>query len=77
MYEFNLGAFGFGFLILLAGAAVVVFHKWIGDNLAGGIGSYDKIKLWGVIGCLVGFIIMLNLHYVILSFLIKTFFVTG
>lgn len=51
-----------GLGIFMAGGAVVVFHQKIADNLASGISSYDRVKLFGLIGSGVGLLIMMNLH---------------
>jgi hypothetical protein len=69
-YEFDVGSFFVGLLILLAGVAFVRWHQIIADNFAGGVSSYDKAKLWALITCGVGFIVMLNLH----TMLLKAFF---
>ena len=73
-YEFSIGAFFGGILILLAGAAFLRWHQKIADNLGSGVSSYDKYKLWALICCGVGFIVMLNLHIFILGNLLKSVF---
>jgi hypothetical protein len=65
-YEFDLGAFFIGLLILGAGVAFVRWHQVIADNFAGGVSSYDKAKLWASITCGVGVLVMLNLHTMLL-----------
>jgi len=69
-YEFSIGSFFIGLLILIAGVAFVRWHQVIADNLAGGVSSYDKAKLWAFITCGVGLMIMVNLH----TMLFKAFF---
>ena len=73
-YEFSSGAFFFGILILIAGILLVRFHQWIGDNFAGGLGSYERIKLFGVLACLLGLIVMVNLHTLLLGALVRMIF---
>jgi hypothetical protein len=48
---------------------MVKFHRAIADNLAGGVQSYDKIKLWGVIAIIGGFVVMCNLHTLLFYFI--------
>ena len=74
MYEFSLGAFFFGLLILAAGAIMTVFHQKLADNLASGVSSYDRFKLWGLIICGVGIVIMTGLHTIILNWLLGSLF---
>ena len=65
--SFNLGAFIIGFLILAAGGACVIFYRQIAENLAHGVSSYDHVKLFGIIAIALGFLVMTNLHTVILE----------
>ena len=74
MYEFSLGSFFFGLLILAGGVALMLWHQWIADNFGGGVSSYDRYKLWALIACGVGFIVMLNLHTLILGFIFSQIF---
>lgn len=69
MWEFNIGWFLGGIAIIIGGTLVVVFHKWIGDNMASGLSSYGKIKLFGVIAIGVGLLCMTNLHTTLLRFI--------
>jgi hypothetical protein len=73
-YEFSVGSFFFGFIILLAGVAFVKWHQVIADNLGSGVSSYDRYKLWALITCGVGLIVMVNLHTYILTNLFRTIF---
>ncbi len=66
-YEFNIGTFFIGIIILIVGAAFMRWHQVIADNLGGGVMSYDKYKLWALITCCIGFLVMLNLHWFILG----------
>ena len=70
----NIGTFFIGLLIFIAGGTIVIFHRQIGDNLASGISSYDKVKLTGVIIAILGFIVMVNLHAIILNGIINLIF---
>ena len=69
-YEFSLGSFFFGLMIIIAGAVFMRFHQWVADNFGGGLGSYDRYKLYALITVIVGFLVMTNLHVVILRFLL-------
>ncbi|MFV0485119.1 MAG: hypothetical protein ACK5MU_02755 [Candidatus Saccharimonadales bacterium] len=72
-WEFSIGWFMLGLLILIAGGLVVVFYRQISENLASGVSSYDKVKLFGLIGCGVGLLIMMNLHTLLLQFFVSLF----
>lgn len=73
-WTFDLGWFIGGLVILIAGGLLVVFHRQIGDNLASGVRSYDRIKLVGVITIIVGFLVTANLHTLILGAILGLFF---
>jgi hypothetical protein len=70
-FTFDFGWVIGGIVIAAAGGAIVYFHKQIADNLASGVSSYEKVKLFGVITTVIGLIIMANLHTLILTFLVK------
>jgi len=69
-YTFDWGAFILGILILAAGGALVVYYRPIADNFGSGAASYDRYRIWGLIGCGLGLVVMLNLH----TFLLTLFF---
>ena len=69
--EFNTGWLFGGLLIVLAGGLIVIFYKQIADNLANGVSSYDRVKLFGVIAIIVGLICTANLHTLLLSWLVN------
>ncbi len=73
-YEFTWGAFVIGILILSAGAALIAWHRPIADTMASGVSSYERFKLWGLIGCGLGIIVMLNLHVMILRWIFGSIF---
>ena len=66
-YEFSVGSFFVGLLILAAGVAFLKWHQKIADNMGGGVGSYEQYKLWAFIACGLGMIVMVNLHAMILT----------
>ena len=68
-YEFNLGWMMVGLVITIVGALVVVFYRPIADNVANGVSSYDKVKLFGIITIIVGLLTTSNLLLFILSFI--------
>jgi uncharacterized membrane protein YidH (DUF202 family) len=70
MYELSAGSFIVGLLILAAGVALMRWHQWAGDNFGSGYSSYERYKFWAIVACVLGFIVMVNLHTVILRFLI-------
>jgi hypothetical protein len=70
MYEVSLESFMVGVLILAAGVAFVRWHQWVADNFGSGVGSYEQYKFWAVMTCLVGLVVMINVHSVILNWLL-------
>jgi len=73
-YEFSFTSFFIGFIIVAIGAAFMLWHRVIADNLGSGISSYDRFKLWALITVVVGFIVMMNLHVFILGNLLSSLF---
>ena len=73
-YEFSFASFFIGFIIVAVGAAFMLWHQVIADNLGSGVSSYDRFKLWALITCIVGFVVMLNLHWFILGNLLLSVF---
>lgn len=69
-YEFNVGWMIGGLVITIAGALVVFFHRPIAENMANGVSSYDKVKLFGIITIIVGLLTTSNL----LLFLLRLVF---
>jgi len=69
MYELSLGSFFVGILILASGVALMRWHQWVADNFGSGYSSYDRYKLAALIVCALGFIVIINLHTVILRML--------
>ena len=73
-WNFSFGWFALGLFIFIAGTLITVKFQTIADNLAGGISSYGKVKLFGIITAGVGFLVMANLHTLVLSLLVKLIF---
>ena len=73
-YTFSWGWFGVGLLILLAGVALTVWYRPIADNFGSGVVSYERFRLWGLIGCGTGLLVMLNLHSLFLSWFFSMLF---
>lgn len=65
-YEFSWTSFIIGLLVLAAGVVFMRFHQWIADNLGAGVGSYERYKLYALIACALGLVVMINLHSLIL-----------
>ena len=70
-FTFSIGWLIGGLVIDAAGGAVVIFYQKIADNLASGVSSYDKVKLFGVITIVVGLLVAMNLHTFILSLIVS------
>ena len=68
-WSFSWGWFFGGIAILAAGAIIVKCHRAIAENLASGVQSYDKVKLFGVITCIMGMIFIANIHSTLLYFI--------
>ena len=73
-YEFSVGSFFLGLIILAVGVAFVKWYQPVADNFGSGASSYDRYKLWAFITCLVGLVVMVNLHTMLLTWLFVTFF---
>ncbi len=73
-YEFSLGWFFGGIAITIAGGLIVVFYRQIAENLANGVSSYEKVKLFGVIAAILGLILTANLHTFLLGIIFKLLF---
>lgn len=73
-YTFSWGWFLIGFIVLLGSGALTAWYRPVADNFGSGPASYDRFRLWGVIGCGIGFILMLNLHTLILTAIFSQFF---
>jgi hypothetical protein len=73
-WNFSFGWFFLGVIILAAGTAITVFYQKIADNIASGVSSYEKVKLAGIITAVIGFLIMANLHTLILSLFVNLVF---
>ena len=73
-YIFSWGSFVFGIIILIISACIVVWHRQLADTFSSGASSYERYQLWGVIGCVLGLLVMTNLHTLILSAFLGLFF---
>ena len=73
-WEFSVGWFFLGVLIVVGGTLMVVFYRQISENFAHGISSYDKVKFWGIMAIVLGLLIMMNLHTMILEWLVNLVF---
>ncbi len=60
-YQFNFGWMVAGLAITLAGALVVIFYRPIAENMANGVSSYEKVKLFGIIAVIIGLLTTSNL----------------
>ena len=73
-YEFSIGSFFIGLIILLAGAAFVRWYQWVADNFGSGVVSYDRYRLVALLTCVLGLIVMINLQTTILVLLFDAIF---
>jgi hypothetical protein len=73
-YEFSVGSFFVGLLILAIGIAFVKWYQLIADNLGSGVSSYDHYRLYALITCGLGLVVMLNLHTMFLRWFFSMLF---
>ena len=73
-YTFSFGWMFAGIVIAVVGGLIVFFYRQIAENLANGVSSYDKVKLFGVITVIVGLLITANLHTFVLGLIVNLFF---
>jgi len=73
-YKFSLAWFVAGFLIVVVGGLFMKYHQWVADNFGGGIGSYDRYKLAALITIAFGLIAMVNLHTILLGWILGGLF---
>ena len=70
-FTFSIGWVFGGLVIAAIGGAIVFFHRQIAENMANGVSSYDKVKLFGVITIVVGLLVATNLHTLILTLIVN------
>lgn len=70
-FTFDFGWVAGGLVIAAIGGAIVFFYRPIAENLASGVSSYNRVKLFGVITIIVGLLITANLHTLILTLIVK------
>ena len=74
MYEFSLVSFMWGLVITAVGAAMVYFHKQLADWFGGGLGAYNKYKLYGLAVSVFGILILFSIPQFLLSLVVGLFF---
>ena len=73
-WNFSIGWMITGMIILAASGAIVVNYQKISDTMLSGISSYDRVKFWGTMGCILGLIIMANIHTFLLELFVSLVF---
>ena len=73
-YNFSWGWFMIGIILTCASVALTVWYRPIADNFGSGVSSYERFRLWGLIGCGVGILVMLNIHTLILTAIFSSLF---
>ena len=73
-WNFSLGWFIGGLVIFIVGGLMVIYYRQISDNLVRGVSTYDRVKFWGIIIMVVGFLVMANLHTAVLDLLVRLIF---
>lgn len=74
MYEFSWMWFFVGILTIVAGVLFLRFYKQIADNMGSGVASYQRYKLVALGICGAGFIMMFNLHTMVIAFIANLIF---
>jgi hypothetical protein len=74
MYEFSIGWFFIGLLVIAVGVCLVKFYKQVADGIGRGLSDYDRFKLAGVITCIAGILMALNLHMMVIGFIVRLIF---
>ena len=74
MYEFNLTTFFIGLAVILVGIVFVRWHQKIANEFGGGVGSYERYKLYALIVCGFGLLLMLNLPAFFLNLALSSVF---
>ena len=72
--KFSLGGFMFGAIAMIIGILMVRFYKVIADNLAGGLATYDKIRMWGVGVAVFGVLMMFGIIQWLLVLVLRQVF---
>ena len=73
-FTFNMGWMFGGLIITLIGGLIVVYYRQIADNMASGVSSYDKVKLFGIITIIIGLLVTANLHVLVLTLISNLLF---
>ena len=73
-YEFSTGALFLGIIIVIVGAVFVRYYQWIADNFGSGVASYDRYKLYAILTCVFGILMMANLPGYILGMIVSSIF---
>ncbi len=66
--------FFIGLIIIAVGAVMIGRYQQISHSFMGGAAGYEKVKLWGIIVCVIGFVFMFSLHTVFLNLIFGPIF---
>lgn len=73
-YNFDLNSMFLGLGIMLIGILFTRWYKQVSDFFGRGIASYGKFRLTAILTCVAGFLISLNLHILLLNWLVGILF---
>ena len=73
-YTYSWGWFFIGLLVLAASVCLTVWYRPIADTMGSGVSSYERFRLWGLIGIGIGLLTMLNLHTLFFVWVFSQFF---
>ncbi len=73
-YELSSGALFLGLLIIAVGVVFVRFYQWVADNFGSGVSSYERYKLYAILTCVFGLLMMINVPGYLLGLVAQAIF---
>ncbi len=61
-------------IILAVSVLFTIFYRPLADMFGAGFSSYERFRLWGLIGCGLGLIVLLNIHTMIIEWFLSMLF---
>lgn len=74
MENFSFGTFLLGIMLMIISGLFIGYHRKIADSLGSGVSDYEKYKKWGLIALGVSFLVAINIHTAILTWLFHLIF---
>jgi len=73
-YQFSVGAFFIGIIIVIVGAIWVRYYQWVADNFGSGVASYDRYRLYAILSVIFGLLTTVNLPIFLLGLIFNSVF---